>query len=199
MTAPDFSAVALCSRAFEACEHVPFEDFADGSPEAAAAQRHWHPARRHVLAAAPWRFAEAFATAAAAIDAPAPAATPFVVQLEPDCLFFRGVDVDRPHVAVPMADRRLRTDVAPPFTYAYTADVIEPFRFSPAFAEALTLYLAHLFAPRFARSQTTAERLLRRYQLALDEAAVTDARHGTAPLDHAGYGAGWADAGQVAP
>ncbi len=199
MSAADFSAVHLCNRAFDAAEHNGLlGDFGDGSPEAAMAARHWDMARRHVLAAAPWGFATAFGSASAAIVAPTPAATPYAVALAPDCLFFRSL-CDLPGcVAIPFGDRLLRTDAAPPFVYEYTADVVEPFRFAPAFAEALTLYLAHLFAPRLSRSSTLAERLLQRYQLALDDAAVTDAR-AVGLIDQRDAAGLWTTAGQAQP
>lgn len=201
MSAPAFSAVDLCNRAYDAIEHVRFDDFADGSEEGLFADRHWHAARRHVLAAAPWSFATAFASASGAVDAVAPAATPYVIDLAPDCLFFRGIDDQcGAYKAIPFGDRRLRTDVAPPFVYEYTADVVEPFRFAPGFVEALVLYLAHLFAPKWTRSQNRAEILLARYRETLDEACATDARQGSIG-DHRLSGAtgSWTTMSQSAP
>lgn len=196
-----FSAVGICCRAYDAIEHRPFVEFADGSEEGAFAARHWDASRRYVLAAAPWSFATAYGSAFGSIDVPAPAATPYVVDLAPDCLFFRGIDdVGRPYAAVPFGDRRLRTDVEPPFVYEYTEDVTEPFRFAPAFVEALTLYLAALFAPKWTRSQNRAEILFDRYRAMLDDACVTDARQGTV-ADHrlSGQSESWTGLSQSQP
>jgi hypothetical protein len=201
VAAPAFSAVAVCNRAFAAIEHRGFEDFADGSQEGQDAALHWDAARRFVLTAAPWSFATAFGRADGAIDAPAPAATPFVVVLAPDCLFFRGVDLSCPHRAVPFGDRLLRTDVAPPFTYEYTADVTDLFALSPGCVEALVFYLAHLLAPAYTRAQGRARQMLDRYQLAVAEAAAIDARQGPA-ADHRPASAArgwWGDLGMTPP
>lgn len=187
-----FSAVSICSRAYDVLEHRPFDDFGDGSEEANLAARHWDAARRFVLAAVPWQFATAYARAEGAIVAVAPAATPYVVQLDPACIAFRAIDIEQDHIAVPFGDRRLRTDVAPPFTYEFTEDVAEPFRISPGCVEALVLYLAHLFAPKFSRDPRAAVVLLQRYEAMLDTAAAAEARNGTV-ADHrpGGIREGW--------
>lgn len=180
MGAPSsFSAVSICSRAYDAIEHRGFEDFADGSDEGAFAARHWDAARRHVLAAVPWAFATAYGRADAALAGQAaPAETPFVVGLAPDCLFFRGLTDIVGAQARPFGDRLLRTDAVPPFVYEYTADVTEMHRWTPGAVEALVLYLAHLFAPKWTRSQNRAEILFQRFEQQLAEAAATDARQG---------------------
>lgn len=201
MAAPAFSAVSLCNRAFAAIEHRGFEDFADGTQEGQDAALHWDAARRFVLAAAPWNFATAFGRADGAIDAPAPAATPFVVALAPDCLFFRRIDIEADHRAAPFGDRLLRTDVEPPFVYEYTADVADPFAFAPGFAEALIFYVAHLLAPVYSRAQGRARQMFERYQYALADAAATDARQGPAG-DHRPASAArgwWGDIGMTQP
>lgn len=196
------SAVEICARAFNAIEHRAFEDFADGSEEGAFAARHWDAARRFVLTAAPWNFAAEFGRVVAVeADAVAPAATPYVVTLAPDCLFFRNIcDLDAAYVAIPFGDRRLRTSEPPPWVYEYTADVQEPHRFSPGFVETLVLYLSHLFAPRFTRSANRADIQFQKFEAALDTAAAIDATQGTVG-DHrlGGYTFDWARAGQAQP
>jgi hypothetical protein len=196
------SPVGLCCRAFDAIEHRSFEDFADGTEEGAFAARHYDQARRFVLTAAPWSFAEAFARADGALaGVVAPDATPYVVALAPDCLRFRHLcDIDFAHRAAPFGDRRLRTDVAPPFVYSYTADVVDPYAFSPGAAECLVTWLAHLFAPKFARSAGLAERLLARFERLRDDAAAADAAAG-AVADHrlGGIADSWTRAMTAAP
>lgn len=185
--------VEIANRAFDAIEHRGFKLPEDGSKEADAAGRHYEPARRYVLVQAPWKFATVFHEITATVAGEtAPDATPHVSVLPPDCLKVIGFpdywdDANPPRWRTG-ADRRLFSEIEPPYTIAYTRDEDDTSRFSPEFETGLVLWLSHLLAPKFNRSANRAEIQLNYFIDFLASDTALDAMEQSAP-DYAQEGA----------
>ena len=171
--APD-SAVLICNRALEMCEHYGFLSFEDGTPEAERAKLHYDITRREVLEAIDWNFARGYAALDLLADAGGDPARPYLFSVPPDCLRVRRV-TDPERVDWERVGNRVAAE-CDALSVAYTRDVTNAAEFPSSFSGALSLLLAARFSPKYGRSANRVNELMAHYQGALEAALLTDAR-----------------------
>lgn len=140
--------VAITNMAFAKLGHLNFiTAFADHTNEARLGSLFYAKARDFVLADFPWEFATKTATLAGGATS-SDARWDFVYTYPTDCLKARKVTVtgrDEPQpfeVVNAGTATKVYTNATGSAALTYTVQVTDPTRFSPAFTEALTYYLA---------------------------------------------------------
>ena len=184
------SDVGICNLALARVGAEKITDFQEGSPAALDCARLYEPMRDALLAAHPWRFAEARQALAPLAEA-APAGWVYAYALPTDCLAARAVvdgatgASERPASPIPFAvsGATVLTDQASA-TLIYTQRVADPMRFDPLFAEALATKLAADLSMARRLDRQIRDQMLRDHQVIMAHARLADARAGTVETAH---------------
>ena len=184
------SDVGICNIALARVGAEKITDLSEASPAALDCARLYEPLRDALLAAHPWRFAEAHQPLAALADA-APAGWTYAFALPSDCLAARAVvdgqtgPSEQPAPPVPFAvsGATVLTDQAGA-VLIYTRRVSDPVRFDPLFADALATKIAADLAMSRRLDRQIRDQMVRDHQMVMAQARLTDARAGTVETTH---------------
>ena len=184
------SDVGICNLALARVGAEKITDLSEGSPAALDCARLYEPLRDALLAAHPWRFAEAHQALALMADA-APAGWTYAYALPADCLAARAVVdgqtgiTERPSPPVPFAvsGATVLTDQVGA-VLIYTRRATDPVRFDPLFTDALATKLAADLAMARRLDRLIRDQMVRDHQLIMAQARLADALAGTVETAH---------------
>lgn len=176
-TLGEYSEVAICNLALAEIGRGAQITSMDEASQAARACRLRYPyARDAVLRAYDWNFAGRRAALAKNAIAP-PFEFANAYDLPGDCLLVRSVFGGESERWV-VEGRQILTDLGDPISIKYTVLVVDPARFDPLFADALSARIASDIAVQLSESTSRAQGLWQVYQSKLIEARRRDAQEG---------------------
>jgi hypothetical protein len=186
------AAADIVDLAFILMEKAPPASFADDTPEAQDAGRHYPAALQTCLEFADWSFASRFVSLPE-IALPAGLATdprmPHLYALPGDCLRVREVG-DRGTVWR-IDGVQLRADHPGPLALRYTARIVNEQQLTAGFRTALATDLAARLAPRWLGTASKIDLLMRLADDRLRKAARDDRATGSQTTWHGGASEDW--------